>query len=42
MNLKEAYSILEISPSATPEEAKKQYRKLTKQYHPDVNKEAGA
>ena len=42
MNLKEAYSILEISPSATPEEAKKQYRKLTKRYHPDVNKEAGA
>lgn len=42
MNLKEAYSILEISPTATPEEAKKQYRKLTKQYHPDVNKEANA
>lgn len=42
MNLKEAYSILEISPEATPEEAKKQYRKLTKQYHPDVNKEPDA
>lgn len=42
MNLKEAYSILEISPEATPEEAKKQYRKLTKRYHPDVNKEPDA
>lgn len=42
MNLKEAYSILEISSSATPEEAKKKYRELTKKYHPDVNKEPGA
>jgi molecular chaperone DnaJ len=42
MNLKEAYSILEIPQTATPEEAKKKYRELTKKYHPDVNKEAGA
>ncbi len=42
MNLKEAYSILEIPQSATPEEAKKRYKELTKKYHPDVNKEAGA
>jgi len=42
MKLKEAYSILEISETATPEEAKKKYRELTKKYHPDVNKEAGA
>lgn len=42
MNLKEAYSILEIPQTATPDEAKKKYRELTKKYHPDVNKEAGA
>jgi molecular chaperone DnaJ len=42
MNLKEAYTILEIPPTTTPEEAKKQYRKLTKEFHPDVNKDAGA
>ena len=39
MNLQEARTILEISDSATPEEAKKKYRELTKKYHPDVNKE---
>lgn len=42
MNLKEAYSILEIPQSASPEEAKKKYRKLTKEYHPDINKDPGA
>jgi len=42
MNLKEAYSILEIPQTASPEEAKKKYRELTKKYHPDVNKDAGA
>lgn len=42
MNLKEAYTILELSQEATPEEAKKKYRELTKKYHPDVNKEPGA
>src|SRR5574338_123111 len=42
MNLKEAYSILEIPSTSTPEEAKKKYRELTKMYHPDINKEAGA
>jgi molecular chaperone DnaJ len=42
MNLTEAYSILEIPSTATPEEAKKKYRELTKKYHPDVNKETGA
>lgn len=38
MNLKEACQILELSETATPEEAKKQYRNLSKKYHPDVNK----
>jgi molecular chaperone DnaJ len=42
MNLKEAYSILEMPQTATPEEAKKKYRELTKKYHPDINKDAGA
>lgn len=42
MNLKEAYSILEIPQTSTPEEAKKKYRELTKKFHPDVNKEPGA
>lgn len=42
MNLKEAYSILELPSSATPDEAKKKYRELTKKFHPDINKEPGA
>lgn len=42
MKLHEAYNILGLSPGAAPEEAKKQYRKLTKEFHPDINKEAGA
>jgi len=42
MKLNEAYSVLGISPSATPEEAKKQYRKLTMEFHPDRNKDPGA
>lgn len=42
MKLKEAYSILELSTTATPEEAKKRYRELTKKYHPDINKEKDA
>jgi molecular chaperone DnaJ len=42
MNLKDAYSILEIPQTSTPEEAKKKYRDLTKKFHPDINKEPGA
>lgn len=42
MNLKEAYSILELSETASPDEAKKRYRDLTKKFHPDINKEPGA
>lgn len=42
MNLKEAYKILDLSEGTTPEEAKKQYRKLTKEFHPDVNKSPDA
>ena len=42
MNLNEAYLILELSEDASPEEAKKKYRELTKKYHPDINKDDGA
>lgn len=36
------YDILGVSRSATPEEVKKAFRRLARQYHPDVNKEADA
>jgi molecular chaperone DnaJ len=42
MNLKEAYSILELSPGVSADEAKKKYRELTRKFHPDRNKEPGA
>lgn len=38
MRLNEAYSILELKNDASPEEVKKQYKKLAKIYHPDINK----
>ena len=31
------YSILQISPNATPEEIKTAFRRLARQYHPDLN-----
>lgn len=42
MNLKTAYSILEISADTPPEEAKKKYKKLAAKLHPDVNKSPDA
>ena len=35
--LKSYYEILNISPDATKSEIKKQYKKLAKMYHPDIN-----
>ena len=39
---KSLYKTLEISENASEAEIKKAYRKLARQYHPDVNKDAGA
>lgn len=42
MNLDEAYKILELSPGASLDDAKKKRKELMKKYHPDVNKDPGA
>jgi len=39
---KSLYETLEVASSATDAEIKKAYRKLARQYHPDVNKESDA
>lgn len=39
---KSLYATLEINENASEAEIKKAYRKLARQYHPDVNKEANA
>jgi len=36
------YDILGVSPEATPEEVRAAYRKLVKQYHPDINPDPDA
>ena len=42
MQYRDYYGILGVSRDAKLEDIRKAYRKLSKKYHPDVNKEAGA
>ncbi len=42
MSKRDYYEVLGVSKGATKDEVKKAYRKLSKKYHPDINKEPDA